>query len=163
MKFRNRVIILSIIGFGMGVTLCSVIATLIGSISAADGALHPVSDKLIEATGSPLSAFVVQAVVSAFFGALAMGGSAVYSIEEWSLIRCTVVHFLMVMIGYSVTGLSLHWFTLEDLPTYLMIMFFMTLGYIGVWLINYLSHKAQIREINRELDEYKAMEYKEAG
>ena len=69
----------------------------------------------------------------------------------------------MVMAGYAGTGISLHWFTLEDLPTFLFIMLYMTLGYIAVWLINYLSYKAQIKEINRELDEYRAMEYKEAG
>ncbi len=163
MKFRNRVIILSIIGFGMGVTLCQVLATLIGTISAGDGKLHSVSDELIAATGSPLSAFIVQSLVSAFFGVLAMGGSAVYSIEEWSLVRCTAVHYLAVMIGYTVTGVLLHWFTLENLPNYLLIMFFMTLGYIVVWLANYLSYKAQIKEINRELDEYRALEYKEVG
>ena len=145
MKFRNRVIVLSIIGFGMGVTLCSMVATLIGTLSAADGSLHPVSEELIAAMGSPLAAFITQALVSGFFGALAMGGSAVYSVEEWSLVKCTALHYVMVMAGYAGTGISLHWFTLEDLPTFLFIMFCMTLGYIAVWLINYLSYKAQIR------------------
>lgn len=145
-------------GFGLGLIVGPVISALTGSAGAGDGAIHLVSDGLINAVGEPLAAFVIQAVVSGLYGMIAVGGSAVYGIEEWSLLKCTAIHYISVIIGLFVTGFSLRWFYLSDIGSLLIMIPFMTVPYVIIWLVNFYSSKAQIQEINRELEKYKARE-----
>ena len=161
MKFSHRAVMLGSMGFGLGVIVGPVISALSGSAGAGDGAIHLVSDGLTAAVGDPLAAFIIQAFVSGLYGVIAVGGSAVYGIEKWSLLRCTAIHYLSVIIGLFVAGFSLRWFDPADILSVLIMIPFMTVPYIMIWLINFYSSKKQIKEINRELERYKAQEYSE--
>ncbi|MCR5211998.1 MAG: DUF3021 domain-containing protein [Lachnospiraceae bacterium] len=157
MKFTYRVIALSSIGFGLGVIVGPLITALTGSLSASDGAIHLVADELDRLIGNPLAAFVLQAVVCGIYGAVAMGGSAVYGIEKWSVARCTITHYLMVMIGIYVTGFLLRWFSINDMASLLVMIPIMTVPYFIIWLVNYISYRVQLNEINRDLCELKSL------
>ena len=156
MKFYQRVIFLASIGFGLGAIIGPVITAITGTMAASDGALHLVSDELVASVGNPIAAFIIQAIVSGLYGAVAMGGSAVYSIEEWSLFRCTFTHYILVMVGIYVTGFICRWFGLKDIESLLFMLPFMTVPYIIIWLAIYLSYKTQLKEINAELNNIKS-------
>ncbi len=147
-------------GFGLGLIVGPVISALTGSVGAGDGTIHLVSDGLTNAVGDPLAAFIIQAVVSGLYGMIAVGGSTVYGIEEWSLLRCTSIHYISVLIGLFVAGFSLRWFYMSDIVSLIIMIPFITIPYVIIWLVNFYSSKAQIKEINRELEKYKAHENK---
>ena len=157
MKNSQRFIMLSFLGFAIGVITGTVISTLLGTLSVGDGEMHLCPDALIQVVGNPIIAFVVQAVVSGIFGVLAIGGTFVYGIEEWGLVKCTAIHYFLVMGGYIVTSLFLRWFTLKDIVPILCMIAGMTVGYVIIWFINYMAYKSQLDQINKKLDELKTL------
>ena len=92
-----------------------------------------------------------------------MGGSALYDIEEWGLLKCTVIHYIVVMGGYFILAFSLRWFTRDDTVEIVIVVAMMTVGYFIIWLVNYLSYKVQLNNINKELDELKKLSEYEAA
>ena len=158
MKFKDRLIVFGSLGFGLGVIIGTVITAITATVDVNDGSLYMTSPELVQAVGSPLWAFVVQALASGLYGACGWGGAAVYSLEEWSMLKCTVCHYLFVMVGYYLLAFSMHWFTPADSYAIGVMFVYMTLAYILIWLINYLSSKASIKKINRELEQLKSDE-----
>ena len=160
MKFSHRLIILSSIGFGIGVIVGVMITAFTATLTYADGNLYLCSKELIEAVGNPLLAFTIQALTSGIYGVIAVGGSVVYSIEEWSIVKCTSLHYLTVMIGYYIMAFLMRWFRITDIAEILTMFIMMTIAYTMIWMANYLSYKAQLKEINKELEELKSVELK---
>lgn len=93
--------------------------------------------------------FLVHLVMSGVYGLLAMGGSVVYDIESWGLLKATVSHYVLVMFDYIVVAVLLKWYTrVSDLLISIVIM---TVLYAMIWLFEYLVWKRTIREMNAEL------------
>ena len=157
MSFKQRVIMLSSIGFGLGVIAGTIIAAFSGTLSHDDGTMYLCAPELIEAVGDPLTAFTIQAIVLGFQGVLAMGGSAVYSIEKWSVLRCTLTHYLAVMAGIYTCAFTLRWFSISDTRAILIMFLILTPPYFLIWLINYISYKMELKKINSELEELRTV------
>ncbi len=163
MKLKQRIVMLSSLGFGIGVIAGTLIAAIWGTLSAGNGTLVLCPSSLVDAVGNQLAAFTIQAVSSGIYGIFTVGGSAIYDVEEWGLLKCTLIHYALVMVGYYVLALLLGWFTSGDIVEMIIVFVAMTLGYFIIWLINYLSYKAQLNVINRELEELKKLSEYEAA
>lgn len=94
-------------------------------------------------------------LLSAVFGALSMGSSAVYDIEEWSILRATVTHFVIVFASFNIIALPLGWFSFGSIE-YWIIHAVMIVVYFLIWLIQYLIYKHKVKELNRELEKWKS-------
>ena len=163
MKISHKFVIFSSLGFGMGVIIGVMICAFSATLEYADGNLYLCSKELIEAVGNPLAAFTIQAFASGLYGILGMGGSVVFSIEKWSILKCTVIHYLAVITGFLVLAFTMRWFGDKDgLVSLFITLGIMTVAYIVIWIANYLSSKSQLDQINKELDELKALEIKGA-
>ena len=91
-----------------------------------------------------------QIVGSMIYGGIAMGSSVFYEIESWGIVRATSSHYLLTMSSFLVANYVLGWF---GTGVVLIITFVcMTVAYIIIWLIQYITYKRQIREINKELE-----------
>ena len=156
MSFRNRVIFLASIGFALGTLIGTVITAVSATMTYADGTLYLCTKEFNDFIKDPLLAFVVQAVVSGLYGMIAMGGSAVYSIEEWSLLKATVSHFLLTVCCYYITAFFCRWISPANIADCLFMLVLFVIPYLVIWLSSYLSYRSQIMEINRELMEMKA-------
>lgn len=99
-------------------------------------------------------AVVVQTMLAAIFGMIAFGGMCLFDIEEWSLLRASVVHCALILITNIVVGLLLHWFSCHIIPILIMTCIIIFV-YALIWLIMYAVWKREIREMNRLADEYK--------
>ena len=94
-------------------------------------------------------AFILHLVMSGVLGLLAMGGSVVYDIESWGLLKATVSHYVLVMFDYIVVAILLKWYTrVSDIIITIVIM---TILYAMIWLFECLVWKKTIREMNTEL------------
>jgi hypothetical protein len=102
------------------------------------------------------SAEITPAVIfsGGLYGALAMGSSVIYEIEEWSIARSTVTHFLLILAGYTGAGLLAGWFTLES-AFYRISIAVVTAAYAVIWFVRYYSYKRRIRAMNDELKEWR--------
>ena len=85
-------------------------------------------------------------------GAIAMGTMVLYDIEEWSLLRATVTHFLIVTGVMLLACFVLKWFEPWSTAFWIMLAV-VAIGYFIVWLIIYRCYKKQIRKLNELLKE----------
>lgn len=98
--------------------------------------------------------FALHVVMSGLLGAVNMGSTTIYSLEHWSLMRCTLTHFLITMSCMCLIGFSMGWFDLRK-PITLWTLAICVVIYFIIWLIMYLMYKRQIRRINTALKNWK--------
>ena len=99
--------------------------------------------------GSDIGAIIIQTLLSGLLGAIAMGGVVIHDIERWSLLRCAMVHYLLIVISYVVIATVLGWYaSLADL---LIILGIQLIAFVIIWLIMYLRWKARVRKLNELL------------
>jgi hypothetical protein len=94
-------------------------------------------------------AFILHFVMSGILGLLAMGGSVVYDIESWGLLKATVSHYVLVIFDYTVVAVLLKWYT--RISDFLISIVIMTVLYAMIWLFESLMWKKTIGEMNAEL------------
>ena len=140
---RKKILTRCAIGFVFGVVMVLLIPAIFNR--PADGSARLVSRPLIERFGSP-GALAVSILLYGVYGALCMGGTLLYEIESWSIARATLVHYLIVALGYAAAAELLCWNL--SAGTLLLIEGLMTLGFFLIWLILYLRGRAQVRELN---------------
>lgn len=131
----KKTMLLGLAGFVLGVLIC------IGFMLAR--------------SSEGLKAAFPNLVISGIYGAVAMGSSIVYDVEKWSITRATATHFLLVFALYFLLVLSMGWFSLSD-PVFWIVVGAMVAVYILIWLLQYLSYRRQIREMNDELIKWKS-------
>lgn len=157
MNIKNRAITLSSIGFALGVVICQIVSASIATVWIGDGTLHLCVPGFVEFVGSELWAFIIQSLLCGLYGSICFGGSAVYYLENWSMLRALVTHFLMTVISYYLMGFFLRWFSPDDISWCLLWFGIFILVYLSIWLSHILIYRAQMKEINEELVELRTM------
>lgn len=139
-EMKNRMLILALVGYIMGMMLGAFINVFAGDPSwIADNKWF----------------FMAQLFGSGLLGAFNMAGTIVYDIEDWGLTRATVTHYALALGAFLVANFTLGWFPME-IMLYVFIMF--TIAYFIIWLIMFLKFKREIRLMNQELKEMLAKE-----
>ena len=138
----KKILKLSAIGFLLGMAINVFIIFIDGSISS-----------VFENTDC-MERFALHLIVSGFYGAFCMGSAVVYDVERVPLLLSTALHFVCVMGLYVPISLYLGWF--DGINTLLLIMGIMAAVYVVIWLIMYLSYKAEVEKLNRFKEEYDA-------
>ena len=93
--------------------------------------------------------------LSGLLGAVGVGGTTIYSLEHWGLLRCTATHFAITLTAYCAAGFTLGWLDLRDPVTPFMFLGYV-IAYLIIWLVMYFRCKRQIRQINEALRTWKA-------
>jgi hypothetical protein len=148
---KRLLIVRSLIGLVVGAILIHIITLLVNYLDS--GSWLICMPGLTEAIGLT-RALVLQTVLGAVLGMLGLGGMCFFDIEEWSLLRATAAHCMLILVAYMVAGLLLHWFSFHIIPMLIMagiIIFVYTL----IWLIMYIKWKLEIREMNLLAQKYK--------
>lgn len=148
---RKKAIGRAFMGFGLGAVICVMITTFFATYYAADGNLYVCSQSFTERIGDPFRAFVLEILISGIYGAVIMGSTIVYEIESWSLVRVTVTHFVIWVFCFFTVGFFLGWISPKDVTGCVVSFAFWAAIYFLIWLINYISYKNEIKEINAEL------------
>ena len=99
--------------------------------------------------------------LSGLLGAVGVGGTTIYSLEHWGLLRCTATHFAITLTAYCAIGFTLGWLDLRE-PMTLFILLCNVIAYFIIWLVMCLIYKRQIRRINEALKTWKAHQDEEA-
>lgn len=90
-----------------------------------------------------------QFIGSGLFGAVCMGGTIVYNIESWGLLKATITHYLMVFVSFIIVDTLLGWFPYNIL---LITVAIGTVMYFIIWLIQFLIWKRKIKQLNNDLE-----------
>ena len=139
---KKQIILMSVIGAVMGIGIWFLMLLRNNPNALSDGSYS-------------IGFLMLNILLSAVFGALCMGSSSVYGIEEWGILRSTVTHFVIVFVSFNIIALPLGWFSFGSLE-YWIIHAVMIAVYFLIWLIQYLIYKHKVKELNRELENWKS-------
>ena len=141
---KKKLLIRAGIGFAFGAAVGTIIAVL--STAASENGVRLYSEVLFARTGSAAASLLLQILFSGLYGAVCMGGTVVYEIEEWPLVRASLTHYGMCMLLYLPISLLLGWN--NGLSELLIVIGIMTAVYFIIWLVMFLRYRAEVRELN---------------
>ena len=102
-----------------------------------------------------LSAMVLHLLLSGVLGMVANGSSVIYEIEEWSIVRATITHFIISMGIFYVIAFSLGWFSPSDPACWIMSVI-LVFVYFMIWMVHSLIFKYKVKRMNEELRKWKS-------
>jgi len=132
------------IGFLIGIVIGYTIAflTRIGDPSVT----IPVSDKLVELSGSVTAAMILQGLFSGLYGAVCFAAVVFYDIESWPLALATAAHCAVIILVFAVVALFLGW--VGSISEILVIAGVQLICFFFIWLIMYAVFKKKVKELN---------------
>jgi Protein of unknown function (DUF3021). len=138
------------LGAPLGVFLNYTITILIALFEPRGGGYAPVVPLLAEAAGNELKAVILQYLLSALLGFAFAVGSAVFEVDEWSITRQTVVHFIISVTAMLPIAYICYWMqhTLWGIISYISIFIVI---YVIIWGIQIYFWKKRIDTINKQI------------
>ena len=122
------------------------------SLCIADGAFYAIVPQLIESTGSELNAVLLQTVCSLLYGAVFAGVSVIWELDNWSILKQTVVHFLVVSVVTMPIAYITEWMHHSALGVIIYFAIFAVI-YAFIWFGQYMAIKARINQVNKKVKE----------
>ena len=143
---KKKVILRSLIGAPIGLSI-SFIITLIISVIINKGEYYPVVPQLTALCGNELNAVVIQTICSLIYGAAFGGASVIWETDNWSLLKQTVLHFLVITISLFPIAYFMYWMphSFLGIVGYIAIFF---LIYFSIWIAQYFAMKKRIQAFN---------------
>ncbi len=137
------------LGFPLGIAIGYLI-TLGLSLAFGQGYYTACAPELIEAAGSEIKAVVVQAFLCGLLGTISGAGSLIWELEEWNLVRKTVVFFLVLSVPMAFIAYFMHW--MEHSVSGILGYFAIFAGIFLVdWLIQYAVNRRNVEKMNASL------------
>lgn len=148
---KKKVIVRALLGFPLGVFIGYTI-TILSSAIFAQGYYAAVVPALIEECGSEIAAVILQYVLAGILGAACAASSVVWKIENWSFLRQTVIHFLIISFSMLPIAYFTHW--MEHSLLGILSYFGIFIGaYAVIWIILFIVWKKKINAMNRKIQE----------
>ena len=90
-----------------------------------EGDFLPAPWSLIELCGSELNAVIIQTICSLIFGAAFGGASVIWEIENWSFLKQTVLHLIIISVSSLPIAYCMYWIphTIRGIVIYVSIFF----------------------------------------
>lgn len=157
---KSRVITRSAVGFALGMFIGIVLTVILVTMDKNDGIIYLCVPEFIESVGDPIKAFILEALFSGLLGMVGMGGSSVYWMEEWSILKATVVHFIISLAANFSVCYFLKWLPVppDGMMDNLIMLIIFIMVYIFIWLSQYFIFRAEVNQINLDLETLKSKE-----
>lgn len=146
---KKKVLLRSLIGAPIGVAI-SYIITVIISLFIGDGNYYVAAPQLVIELGGEMNAVLAQTIGSIIFGAACGGGAVIWEMENWSLLKMTVMHLIVISVSTFPIAYMMHWIPHNLLGIVIYCAVFFSV-YAGIWLSIYFSIKKSIKKLNREI------------
>lgn len=136
-------------GIPLGIAV-SFLITLAISLIYNDGKYYPVVPEFAEAMGNELNAVLLQTILSGLFGMVCGGISVIWNIERWSLLKQSVVFFLILLASMLSVAYACYWMQRSAWGAVSYIAIFVV-TFFFVWTIQFLVFKRKIKRMNQKL------------
>ena len=148
---KKKIILRCLLGAPIGLFICHIImlnfSVFVNLFTVKKGEYLSVSPNLTTLCGNELNAVIIQTICSLIIGAVFGGASMIWESEKWSLLKQTVLHFLVISVSTLPIAYCMYWIphTLRGIVLYIGIFFFI---YFFIWLGRYFAMKKKIQAIN---------------
>ena len=146
---KKKFVNFALLGAPIGLSITYLIPLFI-SFFIGDGNFYPVVPALAEALGGELNAVAVQAVVSLVYGAVFGGSTAIWLIEDWSILKQTAVHFVVVVGATLPVAYLMRWMHRSVFGVLSYIGIFVVI-YAVIWLAQYAATRKKDDDLNKGL------------
>lgn len=142
----KKALLRGIIGIPVGVFISTTIGVVISLIQGNLAVTPPVA-----AGTSPLTAYLNQYIISIFVGFVFGLGSAIFEVDNWSIAKQTMLHFILSSGVFTPCAVIARWIEPKFLDIVVYLLVFVII-YIMIWCIQYFTWKNRIAKLNKKLE-----------
>lgn len=143
-EMKKRALWMSLLGLVLGVGV-----GLLFHLSIPDGSLARPEQRPF---------LLLYLLASGLYGAVNMGTSALYDVEDWSILRCTAAHFA-ICLGSSAlffgTLILAGWMPMPSVGWWAVMLSAFVAVYCLIWLFQYLAYRRKVKNMNAQLRKWK--------
>ena len=139
----------AIVGFIYGVFIGQTIL-IIESLFMRDGNFYAVSTSLLELAGTKIAAVIIQYFLTGIIGTTFAATTVIFEMDNWSLLRQTILHFIIVSIVMYIAGFLCGWFPHTVVSTLIWFGVFVVV-YVIFWICFSMYYKNKVKKINSHL------------
>ena len=139
----------AIMGFIYGVFIGQTILIL-ESLMARDGNFYPVAASLVELAGTKIGAVIIQYFLTGIIGTTFAATTVLFEIDSWSLLRQTILHFIITSIVMYIAGFLCGWFPHKLSSTLIWFGIFIVI-YVIFWISFSSYYKNKVKKMNEAL------------
>lgn len=137
------------IGAFAAIVYCDFVAIFI-SFAIGNGNFYPVSRGFTRFCSTQTGAFLFQFITMFIFGAICGVSSLIFEKENWSLLKRTVIHFLILTSSFTIVAFLGGWVNKTIWGILSPLSFFVIYGI--VWIVIYMKTKKQVKDLNKSLN-----------
>ena len=93
--------------------------------------------------------------IGGVYGMIAMGSSVLYDIDQWSITRSTVTHFLIIYGSFLGMALIQGWFRITLFNFWIPTIAFVVC-YAVIWWVSFKHYQRKVKRMNLELRAWKS-------
>ena len=139
----------AIMGFMYGVFIGQTILIL-ESLMARDGNFYPVAASLVELAGTKIGAVIIQYFLTGLIGTTFAATTVIFEMDSWSLLRQTILHFIITSIVMYIAGFLCGWFPHKLSSTLIWFGIFIVI-YVIFWISFSSYYKNKVKKMNEAL------------
>ena len=139
----------AILGFIYGVFIGQTIL-IIESLFMRDGNFYAVSNSLLELAGTKIAAVIIQYFITGIIGTTFAATTVIFEMDNWSLLRQTITHFVITSIVMYIAGFLCGWFPHTAVSTLIWFGVFVVV-YVIFWICFSMYYKNKVKKINEAL------------
>ena len=139
----------AILGFIYGVFIGQTIL-IIESLFMRDGNFYAVSNSLLELAGTKIAAVIIQYFITGIIGTTFASTTVIFEMDNWSLLRQTITHFVITSIVMYVAGFLCGWFPHTVVSTLIWFGVFIVV-YVIFWFCFSAYYKNKVKKMNEAL------------
>ena len=139
----------AILGFIYGVFIGQTIL-IIESLFMRDGNFYAVATSLVNLAGTKIAAVIIQYFLTGLLGTTFASTTVLFEMDEWSLLRQTITHFIITSIVMYIAGFLCGWFPHTVVSTLIWFGVFVVV-YVIFWICFSMYYKNKVKKINEAL------------
>ncbi len=148
---KKKIFARCLMGAPIGLSICTVI-TILFSLIYGNGEYFAAPHDLIAECGSEIKAVILQTLLGSVYGAIWGGASVIWEMEDWSLLKTTLIHLCICSLASFPIAYLLQWMPCNLLGAGCFFGIFFVI-YSFIWLSRYSSIKKQVEKMNSKLQE----------
>lgn len=142
----QKAILRGFLGIPIGVFISTTIGLII-SLIYGELAVIPAANEI----SNPITAYTIQYFVSMVIGFAFAFGSAIFEVDNWSIAKQTIMHFLLTSIVFLPCAVLARWISPNLLSIAFYFLIFIIIYFI-IWIIQYFIWKNRISKLNKKLN-----------
>ncbi len=150
---RRKIVLRSILGFPIGITIGHLISIFI-SLGWANGYYTPCVPELISLMGNEINAVVLQTLLCGLLGTGFAASSVIWEIENWSIIKQTGIYFIINSAIMLPIAYFSYWME-HSVAGFFSYFGIFVLIFAFVWIIEFVIGKHIVKKMNKNLENAK--------